>query len=222
MYKRQPTLSDFRETWSAEFLGGFAVHSRTFEGLKGNFPIGFFIWDTSKDFSITTVTANALNLSGDTIGQKTFLNFDGRSLLTDWVCRPPSNTEPTIPLKGAIAPATATKDLRGDRWSDNAIGWLNCAGNDPQNADSKTFLLSSGYGSARGFFVTPENLWQAGVVFAVRRLIKPTWLNDRDQFLQPSEPLTDEFKSDCLVWMLFNGSNLSAGADGLEWNDREW
>lgn len=83
-------------------------------------------------------------------------------------------------------------------------------------------LFSSGYGSARGFFVTSENLWQAAIVFSVRRLTKPTWLNDRDQFLQPSEPLTDAFKSDCLVWMLFNGSNLSAGADGLEWDGRDW
>ena len=83
-------------------------------------------------------------------------------------------------------------------------------------------LFSSGYGSARGFFVTAENLWQAAVVFSVRRLIKPTWLNDRDQFLQPSQPLTDAFKSDCLVWMLFNGSNLTAGADGLRWDDRDW
>jgi hypothetical protein len=71
-------------------------------------------------------------------------------------------------------------------------------------------------------FITPENLWQAAIVFSVRRLIKPTWLNDRDQFLQPSQPLRDEFKSDCLVWMLFNGSNLTAGADGLRWNDRDW
>ena len=71
-------------------------------------------------------------------------------------------------------------------------------------------------------YILPENLWQAAIVFSVRRLIKPTWLNDRDQFLQPSLPLTDEFKSDCLIWMLFNGSNLTAGADGLRWNDRDW
>ena len=83
-------------------------------------------------------------------------------------------------------------------------------------------MLSSGFGSGRGYFVNAENLWQAAIVFAVRRLIKPTWLNDRDQFLQPSQPLSDEFKADCLAWMLFNGSNLSAGADGLEWNGREW
>jgi hypothetical protein len=82
-------------------------------------------------------------------------------------------------------------------------------------------MLSSGFGSGRGYFVNSENLWQAAIVFSVRRLIKPTWLNDRDQFLQPSQPLTDEFKSDCLVWMLFNGSNLTAGADGLRWNDRD-
>ena len=81
---------------------------------------------------------------------------------------------------------------------------------------------SSGYGNAGAFFVTGENLWQAAIVFAVRRLIKPTWLNDRDQFLQPSEPLSDTFTSDCLIWMLFNGSNLTAGADGLHWNGRDW
>jgi hypothetical protein len=193
-----------------------------FEGLSGEFPIGFLIWDTSKDVPVGDVTAGALDDAGNLIGEKTFLNYDTHCLLTDWVPRPAANGQPVVPLKNAIVPATATKDLRGTTWSTGAIGWLNCAGNDLQNAASKTMLFSSGYGSARGFFVTPKNLWQAAIIFTVRRLIKPTWLNDRDQFLQPSQPLTDEFKADCLVWMLFNGSNLSAGADGLEWDGREW
>jgi len=221
-YISTPTLDDFRRVWKAEYLGGFAVHSRSFDGLKGDFPIGFLIWDTSIDTPIKDVLADALDKAGNLIGEKSFLNYDGLPLLTDWVTRPPSNAQSVVPLKSAIIPATATKDLRGDRWSDGAIGWLNCAGNDLQNATAKTMLFSSGYGSARGFFVNGDNVWQAAIVFSVRRLIKPTWLNDRDQFLQPSAPLTDEFKSDCLVWMLFNGSNLTAGADGLHWNDRDW
>ena len=77
-------------------------------------------------------------------------------------------------------------------------------------------------GHAGGYFVTRDNLWKAAIIFAVRRLIAQTWLNDRDQFLQPSQPLSDEFKADCLIWMLFNGSNLSAGADRLHWNARDW
>jgi len=59
-------------------------------------------------------------------------------------------------------------------------------------------------------------------MFSVRRLIKHTWINDRDQFLQPTEELSNEFKIDCLIWMLFNGSNLTASANDLEWNDEKW
>ena len=221
-YISTPTLNEFRNIWSAEFLGGFAFHSRSFDGLKGNYPVGFLIWDTDKSSSIESVTVDVLDLDGNIAGEKCFLNYDGKALLTDWVARPPSNKQEVVPLKNAIVPATATKDLRGKYWSNNAIAWLNCGGNDFQHAIRDTFIFSSGYSSGRGFFVIAENLWQAAIVFSVRRLIKPTWLNDRDQFLQPSQPLSDEFKSDCLIWMLFNGSNLSAGADGLLWNARDW
>jgi hypothetical protein len=221
-YISTPTLRQFRKVWTASYLGGFVFHSRLFDGLKGNYPIGFLIWDTARSNAVGDIATDVLDADGNIIGEHKFLNYDERPLLTDWVARPRSNSHAVVPLKNAIEPATATKDLRGTRWSDGAVAWLNCGGNDFQHAVRDTFIFSSGYSSGRGFFVTPENLWQAAVVFAVRRLIKPTWLNDRDQFLQPSQPLSDEFKSDCLVWTLFNGSNLSAGADGLQWDDREW
>ncbi len=80
-YVCTPTLNDFRNIWKAEYLGGFAVHSRTFDGLSGEFPIGFLIWDTSKATSIKSVTADALDRSGNLIGEKTFLNYDGLPLL---------------------------------------------------------------------------------------------------------------------------------------------
>jgi hypothetical protein len=129
-YISTPTLDQFRRVWKARYLGGFAVHSRSFDGLKGDFPIGFLIWDTSDDVSIGHVTVNALNKSGNIEGEKTFLNYDDRLLLTDWVARPLSNSQATVPLKSSIIPATATKDLRGNRWSNGAVGYLNCAGND--------------------------------------------------------------------------------------------
>ncbi len=97
-----------------------------------------------------------------------------------------------------------------------------CQNNDLQHASQQTALFSSTWGDSHGFYVNPENLWQAAIVFSVRRLIKPTWLNDRDQFLQPTGELTDAFKTDCLIWMLFNGSNLTASANNLEWNDQKW
>jgi hypothetical protein len=97
-----------------------------------------------------------------------------------------------------------------------------CQNNDFQHAEQQTVIFSSVWGDSHGFYINEENLWQAAIIFTVRRLIIPTWLNDRDQFLQPTESLSNEFKSDCLIWMLFNRQNRTASANDLEWNGKKW
>lgn len=216
----------FREKWRSEYLDGFVVHSKAFEGLKGDFPIGFLIWKTNhskkQEFGFNEVSTEVLDKNVRPIGEKTFYNLPSETFLNEWIKRPRSNKLDSVPLKNAVSPASITKDVRGTKWADGAIGGMYCANNDLQHSNQQTALFSSGYCTAGGFYITPENLWQSAIVFSVRRLIKPTWLNDRDQFLQPTQPLTDEFKNDCLIWMLFNGSNLSASANDLEWNDKKW
>lgn len=221
-YVNAPNFEQFRERWTAGYVGGFVVHSQAFDGLKGDFPIGFLVWDLSRPEPLTQIETTALDKDGNSVGEKIFYNLPNDVFLSEWIVRPRSNKQDALPLKNAISPAGPTKDLRGDKWADNAIGSMLSNSNMPQKTAIMTALFSSGYCNAGAFFVTPGNLWQTATVFAVRRLIKPTWLNDRDQFLQPSTELSGEFKSDCLIWMLFNGSNLSAGADGLEWNGRTW
>ena len=224
-YVNAPNFDKFRNDWNAKYLSGFVVHSQAFDGLKGNFPIGFLIWETNqlstKKQAISDITTEVLDKQAKPMGEKRFFNLPNEQLLSDWIVRPRSNAVDALPLKNAISPTTSTKDVRGTKWADGAIGGMIAPGGDIQHA-GLTALLSSGYCSAGGLFVTADNLWQAAVVFSVRRLVKPTWLNDRDQFLQPTEHLTDEFKTDCLLWMLFNGSNLTAGANGLEWNGKQW
>lgn len=220
-YVNAPNFAEFRKRWTAEYLDGFVVHSKAFDGLKGNFPIGFLVWNLANRIPADAVQTIALDRAGKVVGEKVFYRNLPRKPLAEWIVRPRSNKQDAVPLKNGLTPTTSTKDVRGSKWADGAIGSMIAFGNDLQHA-ATTGLLSSGYGNAGAFFVTADNLWQAAIIFCVRRLIKPTWLNDRDQFLQPSKPLTDEFKADCLIWMLFNGSNLSAGADGLRWNDRDW
>jgi hypothetical protein len=226
-YVNAPTLEIFRNVWNAEYLGGFVVHSKAFDGLNGNFPIGFLVWKTNnlanaKVRTIDEVLVEVLDKNSNPIGEKSFYNLPSSHLLTNWIDRPKTNKVEIVPLKNAVVPATVSKDLRGTKWSNNAVGYLYSNSNDIQHAPTNTILLSSGYGSARGYFINNENIEQISIIFSVRRLIKPTWLNDRDQFLQPSKLLSNEFKNDCLIWMLFNGSNLTASANDLEWNDKKW
>ncbi len=48
-YVTAPNFAQFREQWTAEYLGGFVVHSQAFDGLKGDFPIGFLVWNTARN-----------------------------------------------------------------------------------------------------------------------------------------------------------------------------
>ncbi|MCR5080922.1 MAG: hypothetical protein K6B17_06235 [Treponema sp.] len=224
-YINAPNFEDFRNTWNAEYLDGFVVHSKSFEGLAGDFPIGFLIWKTGKNVKqkqINEVSCEVLDKNAIPIGNKSFFNISSDNLLNNWIERSKPNKELIIPLKNAITPATNTKDVRGSKGVDDWIACMMCKGNDLQNAGQSTALFSSGYGSAGAFFVTKKLLWKAAIIFTVRKIISHTWLNDRDQFLQPNKELSEEFKNDCLIWMLFNGSNLTASANDLEWDGKKW
>ncbi len=221
-YVNAPNFEKFRQTWNAQYLGGFVVHNKAFDGLTGKFPIGFLVWKTNQNIKnpISEVCVEVFDKDVQPIGEKTFYNLPNSSFLNVWLSRPKTNKLPVLPLKNGITPATSNP--RVSTWADNAIAYMYCGKNDMQHAEQQTVLFSSPYGQGDGFYVTPENLWQAAIIFSVRRLIVPTWLNDRDQFLQPTAPLSDEFKNDCLIWMLFNRSQRTASANNLEWNGKKW
>ena len=222
-YVNAPNFEEFRKNISIKYLDGFIVHSKSFDGLKGDFPIGFLIWKTSKEYTEfpAEISCEVLDKDAKPIGQKYFYNIPNDQYLNVWIKRPKINSEDAIPLSNCITVSPMSKP-RVKNWSDNAIAYMCTGTNDLQNAASYTFILSSVAGRGNGLFVTPENLWKCAVLFTVQKIIPHTWINHNDQFLQPNSELSDEFKSDCLVWMLFNGKNLTAGADNLVWDNREW
>lgn len=221
-YVNAPNFEKFRQVWQADYLGGFVVHNQVFDGLKGKFPIGFLVWSTNQNVkkSITEICVDVLNRKVQPIGEKIFYNVPNSLFLNVWMPRPKANKTPVIPIKNGISPATSKPSVT--TWSDDAIGYMRCSVNDLQHAEQHTSLFSSSFSDGHGFYLTPDNLWQSAVIFSVRRLVKPTWLNDRDQFLQPTKPLSDEFINDCLIWMLFNRTNRAASANDLEWNGKKW
>jgi len=221
-YINAPNFEKFRQVWNAEYLGGFVVHNKAFDGLTGKFPIGFLVWKTNQNIKtpISEVQVEVFDKNVQPIGEKTFYNLPNKTFLNVWLSRPKTNKLPALPLKNGITPATSSP--RVSTWAENAIAYMYCGKNDMQHAEQQTVLFSAPYGQGDGFYVTTENVWQAAVIFSARRLHIPTWLNDRDQFLQPIAPLSDEFKTDCLIWMLFNRCNRTASANDLEWNGQLW
>ncbi|WP_256557580.1 hypothetical protein [Pseudomonas sp. TMW 2.1634] len=224
-YVNAPNFEKFRNNWNAEYLGGFVVHSKAFDGIKGDFPIGFLVWKTNQNAAqktpIVELDVDVLDKKGNQVGAKKYYNLSNNLHLNVWIKKPKTNKNPALPLSNAV---TVSKNPRKKTSCDEMVGYLYASNNDLQHAAIETCITSSIYtgGNGGGLYIVEDNLLQVAVVFAMRRIVKPTWLNDRDQFLQPTEFLTDEFKYDCLIWMLFNGYNLTAGADDIDWDGMKW
>ena len=226
-YINAQASEDFRNVWNARYLNGFVIHNKAFDGLKGDFPIGFLIWKSdnrpnSARTPIIEVSCDVFDKKVQPIGSKSFFNLPIDTYLSKWIERPEPNNEECVPLTNSFTPPQgARRDQRGTKWSDDAIGYMCTGGNDFQNT-KYICLLSSGYSRGHGIYVNTDNLAQCAVYFTMTKILKPTWLNDRDQFLQPTGVLSETFQNDCLVWMLFHNRNLSASADGIVWNERTW
>ena len=105
-YVNAPNFEKFREEWNAKYLGGFVVHSKAFDGLKGDFPIGFLIWATNqnakKNQPIIQITTEVLDKKAQPIGEKNFYNLPNENLLSSWIKRTKANNIDAIPLKNAL------------------------------------------------------------------------------------------------------------------------
>ncbi len=220
-YVNAPNFEAFRDLWKAKYLDGFVVHNKAFDGLKGSFPIAFLIWNQKLKHPLAEIQTTVLDRKGLLIGEKSYVVRPNSALLNVWMAKTSGKGGPALPLSNAL---TVSSNPRPKRQYPGAVGYLYASNNDMQHAGQETLIASSIFtgGNGGGIWLTDANLWQAAVVFSVRMLAMHTWMNHNDQFLQPSRQLTDEFKSDCLVWMLFAGKNLTAGADGLRWQDRDW
>jgi hypothetical protein len=188
-YVNAPNFEKFREHFKSEYKGGFIVHSKAFDGLKGNFPIGFLIWNLNKKLPITKITCDIYTETETetkliTIGEKSFYNLP--TYLNKWFKRPKANSEFAIPLSNTLNVYPGIEPLCS--WSDNAIGYITSKANDFQNQKSTNIFSGAVNGNGHGIYVNKDNLLQCAVVFCARKIIKSTWINDRDQFLQ-SQPL---------------------------------
>ena len=183
-----PNFSDFRKFFRASLENFFVVPADTFDNVKGDFPIGFFIWDTSKNVVFKKTIADVYDAKGNFIGKKGITSYDNSKYISDWL------------------------ELNSKNISKNYVGHLASVGNDFQNQrmifvdnEEKENWKKGG----RHTRITAENLICVSIYNAIRKVIPATWLNDRDQFLFPNDAWqTDfEFQSDCLTFTLFDNSN---------------
>ena len=193
------------------FEDGFVFSSANFSGTQAAnpFPVGFLVWDLTKKKRLADQKLEVTVLDDDTgkLGRKRLVSEHRDRFLSKWIERLPA-TEIFPPLGSAISVKAGNGDVR-DRVAQGFLASLMCKGNDVQNHNNVA-LLSGPYVSAGALSIVPEIFDKAMVVHAVRKNVRKTWVNDRDQFLQPETKPGVSFVRQCAVWNLFADSNHTA------------
>lgn len=199
-----------------KFERGFLFNSQNFHGCDGQWPVGFLIWNLGKKIPLEAqeISLDVYNKAVEKVAEKSFHAERREDFLNNWIERPPCRKK-FPPLSSALKVAAHNKDRR-DRIAENFLASFMCVANDFTH-QNYTALLSAPYVSAGAMSVTPENFEQCLIVHMVRRLPKATWLNDRDQFMQPTKALPREFVTDAVIWSLFAPSNATVSLRDVEY-----
>ena len=204
-----------------QFRGGFCFPAVAFHGNRGKFPVGFLVWQLDKKRSLEDqeIRLDVFNLDLEKTGTKLISSGSRENYLSKWVPRPRTAPDAWPPLSSALTVAHERADSR-NRVAPGFLASMMAKGNEMANQNF-TALFSAPYTSAGAFSVIPQNFERAMILHTVRRLPQATWLNDRDQFMAPTEEILDpEFVGDCVIWSLFADSNGTAAMKDVEYNGR--
>ena len=199
-YVNSSGFINFREEFKAKFLKGFICPANTFDNVRGNFPIGFLIWDTSKKQKIKSISVDVFNEKIEFLGKKSFSsNISNKQKLT------------------------ITQWITGYETNGEILGYTGNNGPDYQNnkflkiSSIQTKVAGGNLNNATKYKITATNLIQISIYLSVRLCIESTWINDRDQFLYPNDLWEEdlEFQSDCLAFTLFHGQNRISAEEGI-------
>ena len=191
-----PNFEVFRSVFLPKLERLFVVPGNTFDNVNGDFPVGFFIWNTCKKESFSEISSDVYFNEGTFGNQKKFYLPEKHKLLSDWIRQ--------------------FYDNKGE----NPIGYLTLRSSALQNSDYVTITTEATKSNIEKHMVatiTIKNLIEICLYIAVRMCIVHTWLNDRDQFLFPNDGWQSdrEFQADCLAFTLFHGQNRISCAQGV-------
>jgi hypothetical protein len=203
------------------FEAGFVFSSANFSGTRqaNPFPVGFLVWDLAQRERLEAQNIEVAILDNDTskIGRKRIVAEHRSQFLSKWIDRPTAD-KIFPPLGSAISVKPDNGDIR-DRVAEGFLASLMCKGNDVQNYNNVA-LLSGPYVSAGALSVVAENFDKAMVVHAVRKGVRKSWINDRDQFFSPKEKPSANFIRRCAVWSLFAESNATASLRNVSYEGK--
>ena len=85
-------------------------------------------------------------------------------------------------------------------------------------------ILSGPFSNSHGKNINSENVLESMLVLTVRKIIKPNWINSKDEYIAPNESHIrfQEFLNDSIVYSLFNTSSNQSSLRNIDYHNKLW
>ena len=106
----------------------------------------------------------------------------------------------------------------------NAFGYLLSGGNNIGENSETVSLFSTSCSKGNGFSVMDDNFFESICAFSVRRIVKKSWKNEKDEYFAPNEEHEqfEQFKYDSLVYSLFESKSNQSSLRQVEYKEQLW
>lgn len=209
------------------FINGCQFCANQFSDVANSWSISFSIWKNG-------ITADKENFNYDlvddidgevqVIGTKNVYNIDFHTSSSDWV------KESVKKIKTSDSPQLSS----AIRWKEGkgccgsivlgALGYYVNVANNIYKSPTDVFLLTSTSSMGHGVSICDSNYERVCVNFSARKLIEPTWYNQKDEYLAPNEAHPDyqEFVNDSIIHSLFHSASNQSSLRNVDYKGKQW
>jgi hypothetical protein len=196
---------------------GFLMNAKEFDGTS-EWPILFSVFKDEKEtifFDLIENKEYVLNKFGEKE-----LKYSNTERACDWVKAKTKKNKVIVPnLSSALqAKETDKKGIEG------MICTLNNGTNRIEQNEKQCSFLSSMTSNNTGVPVISENFFKATALFASRKLIKPNWLNMKDEYFVPNENHSNyiSFVLNSIVYSIFNNRSYQSSLRQVNYKKQIW
>jgi hypothetical protein len=226
LYKSGSSFKIFRKHFYDRFqyVDGMLFNASHFSDTSNAWGIDFSIWEQGKETRDSlSASVKDTSLGGIVkIQNKEIYHLDHTVPASKWV------REEVKGLKTFDAPqissALKVKQNGCGNIVPGSLGYMVTASNNIYKNPTYVFILSGTASMGHGVSVTSNNIYKIHTLFAARKTVDPTWINDKDEYMAPDEhhPEWQQFVNDSLVYSLFNNSSHQSSLRQVDYKEKKW
>jgi hypothetical protein len=200
------------------------LQASNFADVADNWGISFTVWGGNSNINPTSV--DVLDLGSDGVGiiesNKIIKMLDESEKGLYWIKGNKQNKKETIPRFTSAINYDVNKSYTRN------VGTLATLIMDmgivESNLQRVALMPSRSNANWTILDIMPDNFDRCISYFTARKLIAPTWINSKDEYMIPNteHPLYKQWQADCIVYSLFNVSSNQSSLRNIEYNGKIW